>query len=82
MKFLFLFQTLVAYAFSKDVANGTCPFRPGEIKSNVSTNLDLKKILGPWMIIYDEKELINNFLCLSANLSVIDESKPNELKLQ
>jgi hypothetical protein len=34
------------------------------------------------MIIYDEKELTNNFLCLSANLSIIDESKPNELKLQ
>ena len=47
----------------------------------MSSNLDLKKIMGPWMIIYDEKELTNNFLCLSANLSVIDEGKPNELKL-
>ena len=33
------------------------------------------------MIMYDEKELTNNFLCLSANLSIIDEKKPNELKL-
>ena len=34
------------------------------------------------MIMFDEKELTNNFLCLSANLSVIDDNKPNELKLQ
>ena len=36
---------------------GHCPNKPGDLKSNLSTDFDLAKLEGVWRNIYDEKAL-------------------------
>ena len=64
---------------SKDVNDGYCPYKPGEVASKVKDNLDLKRIQGQWINYFDEKELKKKFLCMGAKLLIFDEKVPNEL---
>lgn len=48
---------LASAALAKEVEDGRCPFRPGQIKSEVDDSLDLSRIQGKWINMFDEKEL-------------------------
>ena len=52
-----IYAFLASSALSKEVEDGRCPFRPGQINSSVSDDLDLTRIQGKWINIFDEKEL-------------------------
>lgn len=58
---------------ARDIDNGPCPFKPGDIKSNVAGSFDTEKIQGPWINAYDEKELTDRFLCMSVNFKSLDD---------
>ena len=79
MKFLTANLFLFSSVIGKEVAEGHCPFKPGEIKSKVKDTLDYNRIQGQWINYFDEKDLTNRFLCMSAKFMVFDENKPNEL---
>jgi len=51
---------------AKEVEDGRCPMQPGEIASRVAQSLEYKKLQGSWIDLYDEKELADQFLCMSA----------------
>ena len=62
-----MLQFLLGLALAKEVQEGRCPFAPGTLKSRVETSLDYSKMYGNWINIYDEREITNSFLCLSAH---------------
>ena len=50
---------IFASTLAKKVADGKCPFKPGEIRTFQAKNLDYVKIQGYWIHYYDEKELLD-----------------------
>lgn len=59
---------LVGAAFAKEIADGKCPFRPGEVQSKVKADLDYSKLQGMWINMFDEREIKDHFLCMSLKL--------------
>ena len=78
----FLLACAVGALSAKEVEDGRCPMQPGEVPSKVASNLDYYKIQGPWINLFDEKDLADQFLCMSAKFVQFDESKHNELSFQ
>mmetsp|Transcript_17043 Transcript_17043/g.26329 ORF Transcript_17043/g.26329 Transcript_17043/m.26329 type:complete len:81 (+) Transcript_17043:2-244(+) len=70
---------LTAPVAAKDVADGRCPFGPGQIKGAVDDSLDLRRIQGQWITMYDEKELANQYLCMGAKFLQFNDKDPQEL---
>lgn len=66
---------------AKDIEDGFCP-KMGSINSRVAESLDLARLQGEWTILFDEKELINQFICLSVRFLQFDPNKANELSFQ
>ena len=60
-------------SMARDVERGLCPHRPGDVKSAVSGSFDPERIAGPWINAYDEKELTNQYLCMSVNFKPLDD---------
>ena len=81
MKSLLLACTFAA-CNAKEVEDGRCPMQPGEVPSKVASDLDYYKLQGPWINSYDEKDLANQFLCMSSKFLQFDETKKNELSYQ
>lgn len=48
---------------------GRCPYKPGELKSRVKDSLKPEKLDGVWRVIYDGKEMNQNFTCQTLKLS-------------
>ena len=40
-----------------ELRTGHCPLAPGEIESDVKRTLDYRKITGPWISLFDRKNL-------------------------
>jgi hypothetical protein len=45
----------------------------------MSSGIDMKAIQGKWINLYDEKELKDQFLCMSAKLLQFDDENDKEL---
>lgn len=63
---LALLQTESASALIYDVKKGKCPYKAGQVKSNVSKTLDANKIAGPWMNIFD-RNVVHEHKCYGVN---------------
>ena len=70
---------LVGLATAKQVEPGKCPISPDEIPSKVRYTLDYSKLQGQWINYYDEKELAQQFTCMSAKFLQFNEQKKYEL---
>ena len=79
MKKISLMSLAAAMAQGKDVQDGRCPHPIGSIKGKMSEGLDMKAIQGKWINLYDEKELKDQFLCMSAKLLQFDDNNEKEL---
>ena len=49
-------------------ADGACPFKAGELDSNVKGTLNAHRLAGPWVNIYDRKILNDEYKCYGVNL--------------
>ena len=68
-KLTLLLAALQGYteAFQYDVKEGHCPYKPGEIKSHAVHLNDLGFLEGPWINVFDRKELNENIKCYSVD---------------
>jgi len=48
------------------VSVGKCPLKPEEVPTNVKDKFDIHKIDGIWKLLYDEKQLNDNYTCMGA----------------
>ena len=53
-------------------SKGHCPYQPGELNTRVS-DFDYKKLAGVWKVVYDEKELNDNFTCSGIRFDLYDD---------
>ena len=51
-----------------ELRSGHCPLKPGEIESDVKRNLDYRKITGPWISVFDRKNLNEQINCYHVRL--------------
>ena len=70
---MYALAALIFQSAAKEVGDGRCPYMPGEIPSKVSKEFDLKLLEGNWINVFDEREMSDNFLCLSARFTVDPE---------
>ena len=54
-------------AFEYHITKGKCPYGPGDLKSTVKDTLDVHRISGPWINIFDRKAVIDEFKCYGVN---------------
>ena len=52
--------------------DGECPYLPGELKSNV-TDLDISKLKGVWINLWDEKDNNREFTCMGTKFEEMTE---------
>ena len=52
---------------------GKCPHSPGTLASNFSTAFDLNKMLGPWMVVYDEKMVNDTMECSGIRFDLLGD---------
>ena len=70
---MYALAALFLQSAAKEVGKGRCPYMPGEIPSKMSKEFDMKLLEGNWINVYDEKDMADNFLCLSARFKVDPE---------
>ena len=73
-----LLPAVVNCAYSKE---GHCPYKPGELKmifeNKALDNFEMEKVADfPWMTVYDDVHLINEWVCPSIRLAQM--KKENE----
>lgn len=70
-------------AFKYEIKDGKCPIKPGEVSSLVHGQIDLERLDGLWINIYDRKILNKNLQCYGIKLlradPPYDEDKESRL---